>query len=419
MGIARAKIEAMDEASEDEESARSALPVRSRTYYRGPLNALALHAPTEHVASFDPLNVTVERQPLGEENAISVVNFPDSALQVNSSHPYYAVLEQRAGQSKTGREFLRTVDLFAVAERLLEGHLLEVGFQSDEVSAVMEWRDGLFRGLAKSYEEGPEVVQEMRRLSYSGGTAFEVAVAKVFGDMGFVARHAGGSGQEDVLVMATVGPESYSFVVEAKGSGRSISNDAAEVSAAARHRDSAEAQYAVIIAREFVAFDNLGDQSAVYQECASTGGVALMTVDSLARIHGAVTRFSYPLASIKDIVTTLEPSERKLAKVRALEEPESGFDFGALLDQIWARQQDEAAGSVVPYRAVYQQEGWKGRFEFADFQRRLIALETFAAGRIQVNQQSEVVHLRQAPELIRDQIERALHGLGTEVAGIE
>ena len=415
MGIARVTIEARDEASEEEENAKSALPIRSRTYYRGPLNALALHAPIEQVADFDPLHVAVERKPLGEEDAISVINFPDKALQVNSSHPYYAVLEQRAGRSRAGRELLRTVDLFAVAERLLEGHLLETGFEFDEVAAVMEWRDGLFRGLAKSYEEAPQVVQEMWRLSYPGGRAFELAVAKVFEDMGFKARHAGGANEEDVLVMATVGPESYSFVVEAKGSRGPVNNDAAEVSGAARHRDSAQVENAVIVAREFMGLDRLGDQSAVYQECASTGGVALMTVDVIERIHGAVTRFSYPLALIEDIVITLESLEQKLVKVKALEEPETGFDFGALLDQIWERQQGEAAESVVPYRAVYQQAGWREHFEFADFERRLIALETFAAGRIQVNQQSEVVHLRQAPELIQQQIERALHGMGTDV----
>ena len=416
MGLARATIAARDEVSEDEGNPMSSLPIRSRTYYRGPLNALALRAPTEHVADFDPLHVALERRPLGEDNAISVVNFLDKALQVNSSHPYYVALEQRAGQSKAGREFLRTVDLFAVAERLLEGHLLEIGFEYDEVSAVMEWRDGLFRGLVKSYEEAPEVLREMRRLSFPGGRAFELAVAKVFEDMGFVARHAGAPNQEDVLVMATVGPESYAFVVETKGSQGPISNDAAEVSAAARHRDSAGAQKAVIVAREFMGLDGLGDQSAVYQECASTGGVALLTVDVMERVHGAVTRFSYPLASIQDIVIALEAPEQKLAKVQALEKPETGFDFGALFDQIWERQQSEAVDSVVPYLAVYQQAGWREQFDFADFERRLIALETFATGRIQVNKQRQVVHLRQAPELIRHQIDRALHGMGTEVA---
>ena len=419
MGIARVTIEARDEDREEEHSARSALPLQSRVYYRGPLNALALRAPINDVADFDPLDVAVERKPLGEQKALSVVNFPDHALQVNCSHPYYAALESRAGHSRSGREFLRTVDLFAVAERLLEGHLLELGFGNDDVSEVMEWRDGLFRNLARTYEEAPEVIHEMQRTSYPGGRQFELAVAKVFEDMGFVAKPAGGSNQEDILVLATVGPESYSFVVEAKGSQHPIGNDAAEVSAAARHRDATHAENAIIVAREFTGLDSRGEQSALYQECASTGGVAVMTVQAVERIHAAVARYSYPLASIKDVLVALETPGEKLAKIQALEEPETGFDYQALLTEIWRRQADEAADSVVPYLSVYQQTGWKERFEFLDFERRLIALETLAAGRVQVKQQSQVVHLRQAPGLIQHQIEKALHGLGTEVAGVE
>ena len=418
MGVARVTIEARDEEREEEESARSALPLQSRIYYRGPLNALALRAPIDDVADFDPLDVAVERKPLGEQVAISVVNFPDHALQVNCSHPYYAVLESRAGHSRSGREFLRTVDLFAVAERLLEGHLLELGFANDDVSEVMDWRDGLFRNLARTYEEAPEVIQEMQRTSYTGGRAFELALAKVFEDMGFVAQHAGGSGREDILVMATVGPESYRLAVEAKGSRNPIRNDTAEVSAAASHRKATQAEYAIIVAREFTGLDDRGEQSALYRECASTGGVAVMTVQAVARIHAAVTRYSYPLASIKDVLVVLETPAQKLTKIQALEEPETGFDYQALLRVIWERQANEAADSVVPYLAVYQQTGWKERFEFPDFERRLIALETLAAGRVHVEQQSKVVHLRQAPDLIQHQIEKALHGLGTEVAEV-
>ena len=72
--------------------------------------------------------------------------------------------------------------------------------------------------------------------------------------MGFSARHDGGSGKKDAIVVATVGPESYSFTVEAKGSGGDVDNAAADVGAAANHRDLAEAEHALIIARKFAGF---------------------------------------------------------------------------------------------------------------------------------------------------------------------
>ena len=67
---------------------------------------------------------------------------------------------------------------------------------------------------------------------------------------------------------------------------------------------------------------------------------------------------------------------------------------------------------TVPY---FNRLGGKERFEFPDFERRLIALETLAAGRVQVKPQAQVVHLRQAPDLIQHQIEKAIYGSSTQI----
>ena len=418
MGVARSTVEARDEERAESESARSALPIHSREFFRGPINALALRAPVEEVAEFDPSTVAVDRKELGANEALSVMDFADQAIRVNLSHPLYSVLHARAGQSKAGREFLRTVDMFAATERLLEGHLLDVGFGEHEVSEIVTWRDELFRQLAKSYGDAPVgIIEELERASFPGGTSFELAVTSVFEDMGFVAKHAGGGGEEDVLVMATVGPRSYKFVAEAKGSKGAISNDAAEVGAAASHRDRTRADFAVIVARQFAGLDVRGTESAVYRECAATERVSLMTVEALEQLHTAVTRFSYPLDTVRDILLALETPTDKLTRIDRLNQPQRGFDYKGLLDQVWARQEDEAAGSVVPYRSVFQQGGWRERLGFEDFERRLIALETLAAGRVHVDQQAHEVHLRQAPSLIVDQIGASLEGIGADVTG--
>ena len=52
---------------------------------------------------------------------------------------------------------------------------------------------------------------------------------------------------------------------------------------------------------------------------------------------------------------------------------------------------------------------------FGDFQRRLVALETLAAGRIQVHTGKREVYLRQSPDLILDQIQKSLWGEGHDV----
>ena len=297
--VARGRIETRDDERETSRSTTAILPVGSRLYYRDPLNALLLREKIERVSNFDPAAVKVERKPLGEGRPIAEVALEDSAFHVNSLHPYYVAVEKRAGRSRAAREFFRTFDLFAISERLLEGHLLDIGIGERYVGEVVDWREGLFKHLAASYERGSQVVEEMHRVSHVGGRAFEKALRDVFADMGFVAQQDGKSGRKDVLVVAAVGPESYKFTVEAKGSRNPISNDDADVSAAASHRDQVSAEHAVVVAREFTGFSREADQrgAALYKECLATGRVSIMELGALEKIHGAIVKFSYPTSS--------------------------------------------------------------------------------------------------------------------------
>ena len=417
-GVARTTVEARDIETETKQSTRSILPVSSRTYFRDPLNALLLKTPIEAFTDFDPTTVGVERKHLGESARISEVAVTEGKFHVNTGHPYYSVLAKRAGHSRAAREFLRTFDLFAISERLLEGHLLDIGFPEKDIAEVVEWREGLFRQLASSYDKVPEIVAELRRTSFVGKQEFEKALQKIFEEMGFVAHHDGGSGKKDVFVVATVGPESYKFIVEAKGSKGIIGNDAADVGAAASHRDQVSASHGIIVARSFAGFHSKQDNidAAVYQECRSTGGVSIMEIDSLEEIYVAITRFSYPLPLLRDIFTTLETPAQKLNRIRGLTQPAEGFDYSDLLDRIWQRQGGAASGDVVAYRSIFQDGRWKEEgMSIEDFQRRLVALDTLAAGRISMNANREHVYLRQSPDLILAQIEKSLRGQGHDI----
>ena len=412
--VARGRIETRDEEKETSESTRAILPVGSRLYFRDPLNALLLRERVERVSNFDPAAVTVERKPLGEGRRIAEVALEESAFFVNSTHPYYSAVEKRAGRSRAAREFFRTFDLFAISERLLEGHLLDIGVGERYVREVVDWREGLFNHLAASYQRGPKVIEEMYRASHLGGRAFESALHDVFEDMGFTATHDGKSGRKDVLVVATVGPESYRFTVEAKGSAHAVENDDAEVSAAANHRDDVGAEHAVVVAREFAGFGRERDRqdAALYKECRATRGVSVMELAALEKVHGAIVKFSYPLPLLRDVFMTLDTPHGKWERIERLARPVEGFNYRELLEQIWERQGSTAEGDAVAYKGVYQESGWRSRMEFNEFQRRLVALDTLAAGRIRMNSVQREVYLRQAPELILAQIEKALYGDG-------
>ncbi|MDE2974675.1 MAG: ATP-binding protein [Gemmatimonadota bacterium] len=415
-GVARTTVEAHDAEKETRESTRSILPLGSRVYFRDPINALLLKTPIEEIHSFDPAAVRVERRELGKDGRISEVAVRDGEIQVNTSHPYYSIVSKRAGQSKAARESLRTLDLLAISERLLEGHLLDIGLPETDITEVVGWREGLLRQLARSYEESAAgCIDEMDRSSYVGGRRFEKALGMVFEEMGFYVEHDGRSGEKDVLVVATVGSEGYEFTVEAKGSAGAVRNEDANVGAAASHRNQVGASHAVIVAREFAGFrlSASNETAALYKECEATGGVSIMQIEALEAIHTAVMRFSYPLALLRDVFTMLQTPAAKLTTVGGLAKPDKDFDYSELLENIWTRQAGAARSDVVPYRAIFQDGSWKGRgMRFEDFQRKLVALDTLAAGRIVINTVAREVYLRQAPDLILAQIERTLQGKG-------
>ena len=416
-GAARVAIEALDAERAEEQSTRSILPVGSRAYYRAPMNALLVKTPIERVSDFDPASPTVERKPLGDDQPIAVVSLEEGAFHVNTLHPFFVALEKRIGKGRATREFLRTFDLFAISERLLEGHLYDFGFDEEEVREVITWREGLFRQLARSYDEAPEVINEAFRTSTLGDRPFEKALHRVFEEMGFVAEHSGEKGKEDILAVATVGPETYRFIVEAKGSKSRVGNKDAAVAAAASHRDAVGADHAVIIAREFGGFgvEKNDEDAALLKECASIGGVSFMELQAIEALYRSIDHFSYPLPLLRDVLMVLETPAQKMERIEGLSRPTAGFDYSALLAEVWRRQGGEASDEAVPYLSVYQQGEWKGRMAFPDFERRLVALETLAAGRVHVNSTKQVAYLRQSPELILGQIEKSLRGEGHDI----
>lgn len=413
MGITRSAVEDRDEKREESASAISRLPVASRMYYRSPLNALLLNMPLEDQHAFDFTNAKIDRRPLGRDKSISVLAAKEGAFHVNTTHPYYEVVNNLAGQSKTGRHLLQTLELFAVSETLFEGYLYDIGMSSEHVEDVAAWRDGLLRQLATAHDESSGVVEEMKRMSYLGGRGFEEAVSRVFEEMGFLANVDGSAGKKDILVVATIGNESYNFIIEAKGSRRKIDNKTAGVSQAMRHRRDVKADHAIIVARRFGGFAKRGSgEIAIMGEC-QAAGVSIMETDAIAEMHAAVEEFGYPLTLLRDILFTIESPEEKMKRIGRLANPLKDFDYQAVLEEIWRRQETEAENEPVPYRSVWQQGQWKNEeMDYKEFQRRLTALETLAAGRIFLNTRAREIYLKQSPTVIVEHAQRALAGRG-------
>lgn len=409
---ARAYLDNRDNEAAEKAKILAALPVRSREYYREPLMALLAQSTTATSADFHIAKPRVERSVLGEDEPMAAIS--GEGFLVNASHPYFKLLESRLGSSKKAQELYRVYDMFAVSELLLEGHLYDVGLSKEQVHEVVKWREGLFRELAKSYGSAPsDLAIELINSSYVGGRSFEDALAAVLESMGFVARRRGQAGKEDVYIHATIGPSAYSLIFEAKGSKTKIANDKAEVSGAAAHREKAKAEWAVIVAREFAGFEGRSDaEPAVIAECMATNKVSIMTVESLIELSSVVAEFGYPLDVLKEVFTKVETPSEKFARIQALKSPARDFDYRRLLDAVWEEQQTAAEGDYVTYRRIWQ-VGWRGEIEFPDFERRVIALETLAGGRIRVLIGPQTMYMLQTPEIVTEAIESSLYGRGS------
>jgi hypothetical protein len=316
---------------------------------------------------------------------------------------------------------MRAFELVAVSERLLEGHLLDLGIERAKVVEILSWRDDLFRQLAVRYRDQPDtVISEVWTKSYKGKKHFEIALAKLFNLMGFVATRRGGSGDEDVLVVAPTGLSETRFVIDAKGSRSAVSNDTAELAQAIGHLDGIEgATIAIVVAREFVGFKTEGEP-AVLRDCrkVSEGGpntLSVVDVPTLIELYRAVERWAYPLEIILPVLACIESPEEKRRRIAELDNPVETFDYHRLLEHVWRRQQEEAAGDQVAYRTLWQQE-YRGMIDLQTLEAKLSALEVLARPLLMFESDKELVTLRQSPDKVSAHIQHSLQSIETQRA---
>ncbi len=408
---ARAEFDRLDQKAQHDRSTASLLPVDSRESFREPFTALLLRNEQDD-AGFDLAYPKVERKMRGAEKPLAALDTDVGGFSVNAAHPLFRTIRERLGSGKVAKEALRAIDLFAVAELLLEGHLYDIGVAGDRVDAVLSWRDDLFRAIADRYKGAPdEIVAKVRQTSYGGKEPFETAISELFELMGFVATRDGASGQKDVLVVAPIGQDEMRFTVEGKGSGKAVTNDDAEISIAASHRDKVHAKHAIVVAREFTGFKQEGDPE-ILKQCRSTKGVSIVTVDQLADLYDAVHRYFYPLDMILPALAEIESPTSKGQRIEALQNPVAGFDHRGLLDIAWGQQQGNAAGDVVVFRGIWQQD-YKTEMTFDEFRVKLTALEALSRGLIRLTGDDRSYGtLRQAPEIIAAAISFSLKAQG-------
>ncbi len=232
------------------------------------------------------------------DDGLAVYDAVTGRLRVNGLHPFVGAFFDEF----TGKASGLPLEVFAMAEVLLESHLYQAGLKQHPIDAVMRVRDQLLRHVA--HESGRRTaltVANALRNARNDEDKLEIEVVEAFRSLGFDATRVGKSGKPDGVAKAPLSPDSegklrrYAVTLEAKSKkkeGAKLKTKALGVSTIARQRDEANCEHALVVAP---AFDHTpGKDSALAKEIkadrensAAKGEFRTITaihVDDLARL---------------------------------------------------------------------------------------------------------------------------------------
>ena len=194
---------------------------------------------------------TVRPEAFGKQMPFSNYKLPTRELLVNENHPYFV------GRSGSIEE-KRVMQDFALADFLMELHLIENNVDSIALDEGRAFRDEFLRLLAQLQRRtGPEIVSMLNEAT-DNPKGLEAIVGDALSYLGFFVKPIGEKNEPDGVAQAPLSldfgtPEGrYSFTYEAKSKrhGR-VSNKDVRASTLARHRNKHKADHALVVAPDF------------------------------------------------------------------------------------------------------------------------------------------------------------------------
>ena len=191
------------------------------------------------------------------DESIAVFDAITGRLRVNGLHPFIGAFFDQFTSKTSGLP----LEVFAMAEVLLEAHLYQSTYSQLQIDAVMTARDQLLRHVAKeSGRMTPLMVANALRSARNDQDELEIWVVEAFRSLGFEATRLGGKGKPDGIAEAPLAPDSkkqpqrYKVSLEAKSKekdGASVSAKTVGISTIARHRKDFECDHAVVVGQLF------------------------------------------------------------------------------------------------------------------------------------------------------------------------
>ncbi|MGB3941284.1 MAG: ATP-binding protein [Candidatus Manganitrophaceae bacterium] len=232
------------------------------------------------------------------DDGIAVYDAVTGRLRVNGLHPFVGAFFDEFTSKASGLP----LEIFAMAEVLLESHLYQAALKQDQIDITMTARDELLRSVAQeSGRRTALTIANALRNARNDEDKLEVEVVEAFRSLGFDATRVGGKGKPDGVAKAHLSPSTdnkprrYATTLEAKSKkkdGAKLKTKTFGVSTIARQRDEWQCEHAIVVAP---AFDHTpGNESALAKEIkadrdstAANGKPRTITaihVDDLARL---------------------------------------------------------------------------------------------------------------------------------------
>ena len=204
------------------------------------------------------------------DDGIAVYDAVTGRLRINGLHPFVGAYFDEFTSKASGLP----LEVFALAEVLLESQLHQAGLKQDQIDTVMTSRDQLLRFVAQdSGRRTALTVANALRNAKNDEDRLEIEVVEAFRSLGFDSGRIGGKGKPDGVAKAHLSPDGsnkprrYAVTLEAKSKrkdGAKLNTKTFGVSTIARQRDEAQCEHAIVVAP---AFDHTpGKDSALAKE---------------------------------------------------------------------------------------------------------------------------------------------------------
>ncbi len=234
----------------------------------------------------------------GPHLGIAVYDAMSGVLRINGFHPFIGAFYDEYASARSGLP----LDLFAMAEVLLEAQLHQTGYSQAQVDDVMLARDQYLRDVAQSSGRRTAlVVSKALQDARNDEDKLEEEVVAAFKSLGFDATRDGRKGKADGIARADLAAgangiaRNYSVTLEAKSKkedGKTVSAATVNVSVIALHRDDYQSEHAIIIGPSFATgrgkVSSIAKQIDKDRDLTRAKGepktITLITVDDLARL---------------------------------------------------------------------------------------------------------------------------------------